>query len=141
MSGLHMLSEKQKPAGDSEYSPASVFIMLPFSFQRGEVACVRRRCPTVSCTHPALDGCACGICDGCNFNGKDCFNGERFPHPSDRCQRCSCLVPQSFLYDGKFTVFSRLSAATLFLLITQIGTCSCDIEEVLSLFQEAFFGF
>ncbi|KAM6936923.1 kielin/chordin-like protein [Xenentodon cancila] len=58
---------------------------------RGEVVCVQRRCPTVSCSHPALDGCACGACDGCNFNGRDCFNGERFPHPEDQCQRCSCL--------------------------------------------------
>ncbi|XP_075885031.1 kielin/chordin-like protein [Nelusetta ayraudi] len=58
---------------------------------RGEVACARRRCPAVSCSHPALDGCACGICDGCNFHGRGCFNGERFPHPTDRCQLCSCL--------------------------------------------------
>lgn len=54
--------------------------------------CARRRCPAVSCPHPALDGCACGVCDGCNFNGRGCFNGERFPHPTGRCQLCSCLV-------------------------------------------------
>ncbi|XP_029499285.1 kielin/chordin-like protein [Oncorhynchus nerka] len=58
---------------------------------RGEVVCVKRRCPAVSCPHPALDGCACGVCDGCRFNGRDCSNGERFPHPSDHCQRCTCL--------------------------------------------------
>ncbi|CAK6951146.1 kielin/chordin-like protein [Scomber scombrus] len=58
---------------------------------RGEVVCTQRRCPSVSCPHPALDGCACGVCDGCNFSGRDCFNGERFPHPTDRCQLCSCL--------------------------------------------------
>ncbi|KAM9351632.1 kielin/chordin-like protein [Symphorus nematophorus] len=58
---------------------------------RGEVVCARRRCPAVSCPHPALDGCACGVCDGCNFNGRSCFNGERFPNPTDRCQLCSCL--------------------------------------------------
>ena len=54
--------------------------------------CARRRCSAVSCPHPALDGCGCGVCDGCNFNGRGCFNGERFPHPTDRCQLCSCLV-------------------------------------------------
>ncbi|TMS05280.1 Kielin/chordin-like protein [Larimichthys crocea] len=59
--------------------------------QRGEVVCTQRRCPAVSCPHPALDGCACGVCDGCNFNGRGCFNGERFPHPADHCQLCSCL--------------------------------------------------
>uniref|UniRef100_A0A673XIK2 Kielin cysteine rich BMP regulator n=1 Tax=Salmo trutta TaxID=8032 RepID=A0A673XIK2_SALTR len=59
--------------------------------QRGEVVCVKRRCPAVSCPHPALDSCACGVCDGCRFNGRDCSNGERFSHPSDHCQRCTCL--------------------------------------------------
>ncbi|XP_022610122.1 kielin/chordin-like protein [Seriola dumerili] len=58
---------------------------------RGAVVCAQRRCPAVSCPHPALDGCACGVCDGCSFNGRDCFNGERFPHPTDHCQLCSCL--------------------------------------------------
>ncbi|KAK2917907.1 hypothetical protein Q8A73_004653 [Channa argus] len=58
---------------------------------RGEVVCAQRRCPAVSCSHPALDSCACGVCNGCNFNGRDCFNGERFPHPADHCQLCSCL--------------------------------------------------
>nr|XP_057932502.1 kielin/chordin-like protein isoform X1 [Doryrhamphus excisus] len=58
---------------------------------RGEVVCTSRRCPVVSCTHPALDVCACGVCDGCNFDGRDCFNGERFAHPVDHCQLCSCL--------------------------------------------------
>ncbi|KAM4553451.1 kielin/chordin-like protein [Fundulus diaphanus] len=58
---------------------------------RGEVVCTSRRCPSPQCAHPALDGCACGVCDGCNFNGRDCQNGERFPHPEDPCQTCSCL--------------------------------------------------
>ncbi|XP_061577935.1 kielin/chordin-like protein isoform X2 [Cololabis saira] len=57
----------------------------------GEVVCAERRCPAAPCSHPAVDGCACGACDRCNFNGRDCFNGERFPHPEDHCQRCSCL--------------------------------------------------
>lgn len=63
-----------------------------FSPQGGEVLCAKRRCPAVACPHPALDGCECGACDGCNFHGRDCFNGEQFPHPTDRCQLCSCLV-------------------------------------------------
>ncbi|XP_013888896.1 kielin/chordin-like protein isoform X2 [Austrofundulus limnaeus] len=58
---------------------------------RGEVVCARRRCPAVSCSHPALDSCACGECDRCNFNGRDCFNGEQFQHPEDPCQHCTCL--------------------------------------------------
>ncbi|XP_056138469.1 kielin/chordin-like protein [Lampris incognitus] len=58
---------------------------------RGEVVCVKRTCPAVPCPHPALDGCVCGVCDGCHFNGRDCFSGERFTHPTDHCQLCSCL--------------------------------------------------
>ncbi|MEQ2287677.1 hypothetical protein AMECASPLE_015108, partial [Ameca splendens] len=58
---------------------------------RGEVLCTTRKCPSSPCAHPALDDCACGVCDGCNFNGRDCYNGERFPHPEDHCQICSCL--------------------------------------------------
>ncbi|XP_034443111.1 kielin/chordin-like protein isoform X2 [Hippoglossus hippoglossus] len=58
---------------------------------RGEVVCVQRRCPAVLCPHPAQDRCACGVCDGCNFNGRECFSGERFQHPTDQCQLCSCL--------------------------------------------------
>ncbi|XP_047453521.1 kielin/chordin-like protein [Mugil cephalus] len=58
---------------------------------RGEVVCEERRCPSAPCQHPAVDGCACGVCDGCSFNGRNCYNGERFPHPTDHCQLCSCL--------------------------------------------------
>uniref|UniRef100_H3DPF7 Kielin cysteine rich BMP regulator n=1 Tax=Tetraodon nigroviridis TaxID=99883 RepID=H3DPF7_TETNG len=57
---------------------------------RGEVVCAQQRCPAVLCSHPALDGCACGVCDGCLFYGRSCFNGEQFPNPADRCQLCSC---------------------------------------------------
>uniref|UniRef100_A0A3B5N165 Kielin cysteine rich BMP regulator n=1 Tax=Xiphophorus couchianus TaxID=32473 RepID=A0A3B5N165_9TELE len=50
-----------------------------------------RICPSAPCAHPALDGCACRVCDGCNFNGRGCYNGEQFPHPEDHCQSCFCL--------------------------------------------------
>uniref|UniRef100_A0A8C6SNZ1 VWFC domain-containing protein n=1 Tax=Neogobius melanostomus TaxID=47308 RepID=A0A8C6SNZ1_9GOBI len=59
--------------------------------RRGEVVCAQRRCPTVSCPHPALDSCGCGECEGCNYYGRVCYSGERFPHPTDHCQLCSCL--------------------------------------------------
>lgn len=59
--------------------------------KRGEVVCAQRRCPAVSCPHPALDSCGCRQCDGCNYYGRDCYSGERFPHPTDHCQLCSCL--------------------------------------------------
>ncbi|XP_028305155.1 kielin/chordin-like protein isoform X2 [Gouania willdenowi] len=58
---------------------------------RGDVVCTPRSCPDVSCTHPALDVCSCAVCDGCNFEGRNFYNGERFSHPTDRCQHCSCF--------------------------------------------------
>lgn len=70
---------------------SGLFLCVLF-LQRGEVVCTARRCPSAPCAHPALDGCACRVCDGCNFNGRGCYNGERFPHPEDHCQSCFCLV-------------------------------------------------
>nr|XP_014351812.1 PREDICTED: kielin/chordin-like protein [Latimeria chalumnae] len=58
---------------------------------RGEVTCSRKTCPKVSCPHPAVDLCACPVCDGCSFHGRDCLNGERFPDPDNQCNRCTCL--------------------------------------------------
>ncbi|KAM9854759.1 kielin/chordin-like protein [Aulostomus maculatus] len=76
---------------DGQNIPGGEQVCQECTCSRGEVVCAQRRCPAVSCPHPALDGCACGMCDGCNFVGRDCFNGERFPHPTDHCQLCSCL--------------------------------------------------
>ncbi|KAL4659485.1 kielin/chordin-like protein [Arapaima gigas] len=58
---------------------------------RGDVTCGSKRCPKVTCSHPAADSCSCPVCDGCSFHGRDCQNGERFPDPRDKCQRCTCL--------------------------------------------------
>uniref|UniRef100_A0A8C9W1R2 Kielin cysteine rich BMP regulator n=1 Tax=Scleropages formosus TaxID=113540 RepID=A0A8C9W1R2_SCLFO len=59
----------------------------------GTVRCVKRVCPPATCSHPAADSCSCPVCDGCDFHGRDCRNGERFPDPKDKypCQRCSCV--------------------------------------------------
>lgn len=67
--------------------------------------CAQRRCPAVSCPHPALDGCACGVCDGCTFYGRSCFSGEQFPNPVDRCQICSCLVPSHSCFECRLTLW------------------------------------
>ncbi|XP_056333779.1 kielin/chordin-like protein [Danio aesculapii] len=58
---------------------------------RGEVECSPKSCPIVSCPHPGHDPCACPVCEGCQFNGRDCGNGERFPDPNDPCRSCACL--------------------------------------------------
>ncbi|CAN9499249.1 unnamed protein product [Ophioblennius macclurei] len=58
---------------------------------RGEMVCTARTCPEASCQHPTRDRCSCDVCDGCNFERRECYNGERFLHPADHCQLCSCL--------------------------------------------------
>ncbi|KAG8440107.1 hypothetical protein GDO86_006046 [Hymenochirus boettgeri] len=57
---------------------------------RGHVTCGPQPCTQVICTHPAEDSCMCPVCDGCNYNGKECTNGESFPDPEDECSHCSC---------------------------------------------------
>ncbi|KAM6960594.1 kielin/chordin-like protein [Aplochiton taeniatus] len=84
---------------------------------RGEVVCAQRRCPAVACPHPALDGCACAVCDGCRFHLRDCTNGERFPHPTDPCQRCSCLN------GGVVCVSPQCPAVTCARPVTPLGQC------------------
>lgn len=74
----------------------------------------------MSCSHPALDGCACGVCDGCSFYGRSCFNGEQFPNPADRCQLCSCSVPSRSCFNLRLTlqyiplIFSVVKSHNLF---------------------------
>lgn len=58
--------------------------------KRGHVTCVPRACENVNCPHPGEDPCMCPVCDGCNYNGQDCLNGESFPDPEDDCSRCTC---------------------------------------------------
>uniref|UniRef100_A0A8C7YAG1 VWFC domain-containing protein n=1 Tax=Oryzias sinensis TaxID=183150 RepID=A0A8C7YAG1_9TELE len=66
-----------------------------FVLQSGSVRCARRPCLTPQCSHPVFNACGCPVCDECNrcnFDGRDCFNGERFQHPDNRCELCFCLV-------------------------------------------------
>uniref|UniRef100_A0A3B3S5U3 VWFC domain-containing protein n=1 Tax=Paramormyrops kingsleyae TaxID=1676925 RepID=A0A3B3S5U3_9TELE len=58
---------------------------------KGEVTCGWRPCPKASCPHPETGPCSCPLCGGCSFHGRSCSNGERFPHPEDKCQLCVCL--------------------------------------------------
>ncbi|XP_048865507.1 kielin/chordin-like protein isoform X2 [Brienomyrus brachyistius] len=58
---------------------------------KGEVTCGWRRCPKANCPHPETGPCSCPLCGGCSFHGRSCSNGERFPHPEDKCQLCVCL--------------------------------------------------
>eukprot|EP00079_Xenopus_tropicalis_P008629 XP_002931908.2 PREDICTED: kielin/chordin-like protein isoform X1 [Xenopus tropicalis] len=57
---------------------------------RGHVTCGPRPCDQVTCPHPAEDPCMCPVCDGCNYSGRDCTNGESFLDPEDECNHCTC---------------------------------------------------
>ncbi|XP_029472184.1 kielin/chordin-like protein [Rhinatrema bivittatum] len=58
---------------------------------KGEVTCGTKTCTAVTCSHPAADPCHCPVCDACNYNGRDCRNGESFPDPENKCNHCTCL--------------------------------------------------
>ncbi|XP_051786187.1 kielin/chordin-like protein isoform X2 [Erpetoichthys calabaricus] len=76
---------------DGEVFPGSKGGCEECTCLKGEVTCGTRKCTQVACPHPALDTCSCPVCDGCSFNGRNCHNGESFPDPKNKCQRCSCL--------------------------------------------------
>ncbi|XP_060698749.1 kielin/chordin-like protein isoform X2 [Hemiscyllium ocellatum] len=58
--------------------------------QKGQVICDAKRCKKASCPHPSINICSCPVCDGCRYDERDYKNGERFPDPSDKCNRCAC---------------------------------------------------
>ena len=56
----------------------------------GEVTCKSTTCPLVSCSHPTQGKC-CQTCDdGCEMDGWVYHQNERFNHPHDICQDCTC---------------------------------------------------
>ncbi|KAL6045925.1 hypothetical protein STEG23_018423 [Scotinomys teguina] len=57
----------------------------------GNVQCLARRCPPLSCPKPVLPpGECCPQCRGCLYQGKEFASGERFPSPSIACHVCLC---------------------------------------------------
>ncbi|XP_067915424.1 kielin/chordin-like protein isoform X4 [Heterodontus francisci] len=59
--------------------------------QKGHVICDIGQCRKVLCPFPVINLCGCPVCDGCRYNERHYKNGERFPDPSDKCNRCTCL--------------------------------------------------
>ncbi|XP_070188785.1 uncharacterized protein [Littorina saxatilis] len=55
----------------------------------GNVICTATVCPAVACSHPVQGQC-CPECSQCHFNNLQYDSGQRFPHPTDRCQECVC---------------------------------------------------
>ncbi|XP_071044189.1 kielin/chordin-like protein [Parasteatoda tepidariorum] len=60
--------------------------------QRGNITCVREKCPTLLCTVTELPaGSCCSVCKGCvNSVGQVVEHGQKWIHHSDICQICSC---------------------------------------------------
>uniref|UniRef100_A0A3Q3D7A8 Kielin cysteine rich BMP regulator n=1 Tax=Hippocampus comes TaxID=109280 RepID=A0A3Q3D7A8_HIPCM len=61
----------------------------------GNVQCLMKRCPPLSCSNPhVLPGDCCPQCPAppldCELDVQTYRHGERFYSPSDRCQLCSC---------------------------------------------------
>uniref|UniRef100_H0V452 Kielin cysteine rich BMP regulator n=1 Tax=Cavia porcellus TaxID=10141 RepID=H0V452_CAVPO len=60
--------------------------------QEGLARCQPRPCPRAPCAHPLPGTCCQSDCSGCAFGGKEYPSGADFPHPSDPCRLCLCLV-------------------------------------------------
>uniref|UniRef100_A0A2K6T6R8 Kielin cysteine rich BMP regulator n=1 Tax=Saimiri boliviensis boliviensis TaxID=39432 RepID=A0A2K6T6R8_SAIBB len=60
--------------------------------QEGHARCQPRACPRAPCAHPLPGTCCQNDCSGCAFGGKEYPSGADFPHPSDPCRQCRCLV-------------------------------------------------
>lgn len=53
--------------------------------------CTPQKCPSLSCTNPALVGC-CQTCTECSINGVRYQNGQNVPIIRDSCSKCICNV-------------------------------------------------
>uniref|UniRef100_A0A4W3J5X1 Kielin cysteine rich BMP regulator n=1 Tax=Callorhinchus milii TaxID=7868 RepID=A0A4W3J5X1_CALMI len=58
----------------------------------GSVSCQDRACRGALCSNPLAGSCCLNNCNGCNFAGKEYPNGADFPHPTNLCKECHCLV-------------------------------------------------
>ncbi|XP_013358713.1 PREDICTED: kielin/chordin-like protein [Chinchilla lanigera] len=80
--------------------------------QEGHAHCQPRACPRAPCTHPRPGTCCHSDCSGCAFGGKEYSNGADFPHPSDPCRLCRCLVNASWRRPGLGRDLGRPGEAT-----------------------------
>ncbi|GAB1290632.1 Kielin/chordin-like protein [Apodemus speciosus] len=64
--------------------------------QGGQAHCQLRACPSAPCGHPLPGTCCRNDCQGCAFGGKEYPNGADFPHPTDSCRLCRCLVTATY---------------------------------------------
>ncbi|GFS04149.1 kielin/chordin-like protein [Elysia marginata] len=61
--------------------------------RQGSVICQIMDCPRPTCLDPIkMDGECCPSCPICVFQDKTYQDNERFTHPQDPCQTCSCKM-------------------------------------------------
>ncbi|XP_054844536.1 kielin/chordin-like protein [Eublepharis macularius] len=56
----------------------------------GSVQCLRKLCPPAPCAHPVPGPCACSLCQGCYFQGREYEDGQIFAAPNKACEDCRC---------------------------------------------------
>ncbi|KAK3097854.1 hypothetical protein FSP39_013843 [Pinctada imbricata] len=56
----------------------------------GSLDCRQKRCPGISCRHPAMKQC-CSECTDCFYQGQEHRNGTIFSDPAEKCNDCQCL--------------------------------------------------
>ncbi|XP_035826566.1 uncharacterized protein LOC101845560 [Aplysia californica] len=60
---------------------------------RGSVVCESLICPDVPCLNPVtVSGECCPTCALCQFQGQRYTDNQRFEHPNDDCQTCTCKM-------------------------------------------------
>ncbi|XP_053144733.1 kielin/chordin-like protein isoform X3 [Hemicordylus capensis] len=58
----------------------------------GSVQCLRKLCAPAPCAHPVPGPCACSLCQGCSFQGREYGDGETFAALKKPCEECRCLA-------------------------------------------------
>lgn len=59
------------------------------SCRDGDVTCVPKPCPAVSCKNPVQGQC-CAECSDCMYQGRRLRNGQRFRDNNNPCNECVC---------------------------------------------------
>lgn len=105
---------------DGEAFPNPVSVCEECKCVSGTVDCHQAQCPHPRCNAPLPGSCCQNNCNGeeytylsgteidlthynltvtenystlgCSYAGKEYPNGQEFPHPTDKCRTCSCIV-------------------------------------------------
>lgn len=120
----------------------------------GLTECQQRQCPRPHCNAPLTGLCCQNNCNGeepsafcsktdsftsfpksrpsalgCNYAGKEYPNGQEFPHPTDSCRTCSCIVKKYLRLNVGVWIGGVLSACVV---LTAEWECPVFEEEVSS---------